>query len=66
MTLKTYVVEITATVVKQFEICANDEDEAVERASEKFNLNLNLEPEDRYCVEITDVDEVTSYRKMVA
>ncbi len=64
MTLKTYVVEITATVVKQFEICANDEDEAVERASEKFNLNL--EPEDRYCVEITDVDEVTSYRKMVA
>ena len=64
MTLKTYVVEITATVVKQFEICANDEDEAVERASEKFNLNL--EPDDRYCVEITDVDEVTSYRKMVA
>ena len=64
MILKTYVVEITATVVKQFEICANDEDEAVERASEKFNLNL--EPEDRYCVEITDVDEVTSYRKMVA
>ena len=64
MTLKTYVVEITATVVKQFEICANDEDEAVERASEKFNLNL--EPEDRYCVEITDVDEVTSYLKMVA
>lgn len=64
MTLKTYVVEITATVVKQFEICANDEDEAVERASEKFNLNL--EPEDRYCVEITDVDEVTSYHKMVA
>ena len=64
MTLKTYVVEITATVVKQFEICANDEDEAVERASEKFNLNLN--PEDRYCVEITDVDEVTSYRKRVA
>ena len=64
MTLRTYVVEITATVVKQFEICANDEDEAVERASEKFNLNLN--PEDRYCVEITDVDEVTSYRKMVA
>ena len=64
MTLKTYVVEITATVVKQFEICANDEDEAVERASEKFNLNL--EPEDKYCVEITDVEEVTSYRKMVA
>ena len=64
MTLKTYVVEITATVVKQFEICANDEDEAVDKASLKFNLNL--EPEDRYCVEITDVDEVTSYRKMVA
>ena len=64
MTLRTYVVEITATVVKQFEICANDEDEAVELASEKFNLNL--EPEDKYCVEITDLDEVTGYRRRVA
>ena len=64
MTLKTYVVEITATVVKQFEICARDEDDAVEQASEKFNLKLN--PEDKYCMEITDIDEVTGYRKQVA
>ena len=64
MTSRTFVVEITATVVKQFEICAHDEDEAVDRAVLKFDLKLN--PEDKYGLEITDVDEVTGYRQQVA
>lgn len=63
--MRTYIVEIRATITKRIEVDAVNEDQAVEKASDEFSL-LDEDPSDVYSEEVLDCEDVTEFRRRVA
>lgn len=63
--MRTYIVEIRATITKRIEVDALNEDQAIEKASDGFSL-LDEDPSDVYSEEVLDCEDVTEFRRRVA
>lgn len=62
--MRTYIVEIKATITERIEVDALNEDLAVELASEQFNKSLRTSLP--YSEEIVDLEDVSEFRRKVA
>ena len=62
--MRTYIVEIKATITERIEVDALNEDLAVELASAQFNKNLHTGLP--YSEEIVDLEDVSEFRRKVA
>lgn len=63
--MRTYIVEIRATITKRIEVDALNEDAAIEKASDGFSL-LDEDQGDSYSEEVLDCEDVTEFRRRVA
>ena len=62
--MRTYIVEIKATITERIEVDALNEDLAVELASGQFNKSLRTSLP--YSEEIVDLEDVSEFRRKVA
>lgn len=62
--MRTYIVEIKATITERIEVDALNEDLAVELASAQFNKNLHTGLP--YSEEVVDLEDVSEFRRKVA
>ena len=62
--MKTYIVEIKATITERIEVDALNEALAVELASTQFNKSLHAGR--TYSEEIVDLEDVSEFRRKVA
>ena len=62
--MRTYIVEIKATITERIEVDALNEDLAIELASTQFNKNLRTGLP--YSEEIVDLEDVSEFRRKVA
>ena len=62
--MRTYIVEIKATITERIEVDALNEDLAVELASTQFNKNLHTGLP--YSEEVVDLEDVSEFRRKVA
>ena len=62
--MRTYIVEIKATITERIEVDALNEDLAVNLASDRFNKSIQTGLP--YSEEVVDLEDVSEFRRKVA